>query len=99
MMTKHDIVKYLNTNKASNFAQYHIDQFILFGSYATDLATEKSDIDIAYTTESGYKIGYSDYLNISRQLEKDLQLKVDLVNFSKMNPIVKLKAQKDFLYV
>ena len=49
-MTKSDILNFLDEKKSFLKKQYHVDAIGLFGSYARDEATQKSDIDIVIST-------------------------------------------------
>jgi len=98
-MTKEYLLNYLYAKKELYAKKYHLKRVILFGSYATERATSESDLDLAYELEVGYDIGYADFLSLNDELEADLNLKVDLVNVDKINPLVRLNAEKDFIYV
>ncbi len=60
---------------------------------------KNSDIDIAYILKDGYKLSFDKYLKLEEKLTTSLKAKIDLMNFKKLNPLIKLDAQKDFIYV
>jgi len=78
---------------------FHIANFVLFGSVATNTATKESDIDIAYILEDGKKMSFQHYIELEEELTQSLQHIIDLMNFKKLNPLIKFNAQKDFIYV
>ena len=78
---------------------FSIEKFVLFGSFATGKNHKNSDIDIAYIIKDGSKLNFENYLLLEEELSETFQKKVDLMNFKKINPLVKLNALKDFIYV
>lgn len=94
-MEKKQILEILKNIK-KDFA---IDKFVLFGSYAKGTNTNTSDIDIAYILDKNNKLSFDRYLLLEDRLKKQLKTKIDLMNFNKMNPLIKLDAKKDFIYV
>lgn len=100
-MTKQIILEYLKSKKDELHKKYGIISLGLYGSYARDEATNKSDIDIFYERDSSFKLESGlEFLSIDEQLAKDLEVsKVDFVSLTFMNPIIKYYAKKDFIYV
>ncbi len=100
-MTRNMILDYLKSKKDELHKKYGIISLGLYGSYARDEATNKSDIDIFYERDNDLELESGlEFLNISKQLAQDLQVaKVDFVSLTYMNPIVKYYAKKDFIYV
>ena len=95
MINKQEILKILKEQKLL----FNIDKFILFGSYATDRFTENSDVDIAYIPQENTKLTFERYLELEDRLKQKLKTTIDLMSFDKLNPLVKLHARKDFIYV
>jgi predicted nucleotidyltransferase len=75
--------------------KFNIDKFVLFGSFVK--SDEYNDIDIAYI--SNQKLNFQKYLELEKDLEAKLNTKIDLLNFDKINPLIKLNAKEDFFYV
>jgi len=100
-MTKNIILNYLKSKKEELYKKYGIISLGLYGSYARDEATDKSDIDIFYERDSDFELDSGlEFMNIDKQLADDLDVsKVDFVSLSFMNPIIKHYAKKDFIYV
>ncbi len=71
----------------------------LFGSYATDMATEESDIDIFYQNKEGKQLNFEQILNFEQDLINIFSKKIDLVNLKNINPIIHYTAKKTFIYV
>jgi len=78
---------------------YNVKNFILFGSFATKKQSSKSDVDVAYVEAENSHLDYATYLALEEDLHLQLKRKIDLVNFKKLNPLVKLHAQDSFIYV
>ena len=94
-MNKNEILNILKDKKSD----FNISQFILFGSYAKEVSRQDSDIDIAYILKEGCKISFEKYLKLEEELTQKLHTKVDLMNFKKLNPLIKFDAKEDFIYV
>lgn len=94
-MDKENILKILKSKKEL----YHLKNFILFGSRANETFTSNSDIDLAYIEDEKYKLNFDTYLKLENELETVFKAKVDLINYKKFNPLIKLHAQKEFIYV
>jgi predicted nucleotidyltransferase len=94
-MTKSNIIEVLKTKKTA----YHLKNFILFGSVASQTNTNDSDMDIAYVENEKSRLNFDNYLKLERELTKIFNTKIDLINYKKFNPLIKLHSQKDFIYV
>jgi len=79
----------------------------VFGSYARGNADKFSDVDIAYSVDYSrfdqeFKGGFAKILRIEEikeELQKRLQLKVDLVSLNSNSSRFKKNIQKDIVYV
>lgn len=98
-MTKNEILQYLHMHKAEFSQRYNVEKMALFGSFARNEAQAKSDIDIVYSLKKGAKMSYDKYIELEESLRKSFNANVDLVNEKKLNPLVKIHALKDFIYV
>ena len=98
-MNKDQILTFLLENKEHFLQRYHIDKIALFGSFARGENTSGSDVDIIYTLSDGHKISFDEFIAFENELEKAFLTKIDIVNEKKLNPIVKMKARGDFIYV
>jgi predicted nucleotidyltransferase len=95
-MDKKNILEYLSTHKAEFQKKYQVEKIGLFGSYARDEATEKSDIDIyvdIYPT-------IDNIMGLKRKIENSLNHKVDIITAHKnMRPFLLQTITKDICYV
>jgi len=98
-VTKEYIVDFLTQNKKKFEQKYHISQMAIFGSFAKGLQRENSDIDIVYTLSDGHKLSFERYLELENELASTFGTKIDLINETKLNPLVLFDAKKDFIYV
>ena len=79
--------------------KFNIDSFVLFGSFATGNYHQDSDVDIAYILKENTKLTFDGYLKLEDELKQSLLQSIDLMNFKKLNPLIKFHAKKDFIYV
>jgi len=77
--------------------EYGIEEFAVFGSFAKEMETKDSDIDIAILKSE--KKSLFTLLNAINFLEKQLNRKVDMGDFDSMKTFIKKRIQKDFIYV
>lgn len=94
-MNKNEILKVLKDKKNS----FNINQFVLFGSFANGTNHKGSYIDISYILKDNCKLSFDKYLTLENELTASLKSKIDLMNFKKLNPLIKLNIKKDFIYV
>ncbi len=99
-MTTESLKQLLAENKPKLAKEFGIQQLGIFGSVAEGRAGSDSDIDLFYDLSEG------DFLDLQRleafeeQVKRILRRrKVDLVNLRYMNPIVRYRAEKHFIYV
>jgi uncharacterized protein len=59
----------------------------IFGSYAKNMATDKSDVDIL--VELTYPMSLLDFIGIKQELEDILKKSVDLVEYKAIKPIIR----------
>ncbi len=72
--------------------KYHVKRAGIFGSYARGEQKKKSDVDILIQSPNGIGFGF---IRIGLELEKALDLKVDLLSYKGINPRMKDKILKD----
>lgn len=76
MLTKEEIIKALRENYPYLASEYGVKRIGLFGSYAKDIPTETSDIDIV--AEFGRPIGFR-FAEFAEYLESLLGKRVDVL--------------------
>lgn len=96
-MMKDNIIQLITAHKEEFRRKYGVRKIGLFGSYTRGEAFEGSDIDIVVELEKPdlfYLIG------IKQALEEALGNKVDVIRLrDKMNKSLKLRIQRDAIYV
>lgn len=97
MLKKEDIINFLRDNKKYLLDKYNIEIFALYGSYSRNEATENSDIDLVYQKRGS--VSYKSFFEAEDYLNENLKKKIELVNIEYMNPVIRLTAEKDFIYV
>lgn len=99
MNTKNEIVHFLKSHKQFIQEKYHITKLGLFGSFARDEATEKSDVDILIELPADTP-NIHDVKNALRAyLSEAFGRSVDLAREKYLKPNAKEYILKDTLYV
>ena len=94
------IKKKLGKNKAALAEEFDIRKIGIFGSVAEGRANRSSDIDLFYALDEGAFLTLRQLDDFEDRVKQILQRKeVDLVNLRYMNPIVRYRAEKHFIYV
>ena len=94
-MNKKDILDLLIQNKSKLKNSYGLKSIALFGSFAREEATNKSNIDILVDITPSFQNLY----NLKLELEKLLKNRVDLVTQNSLRSYIKEKIKKDLVYV
>ena len=76
MLTREEIIKVLRSNYPYLISEYGVKRIGLFGSYAKDIPTETSDVDIV--VEFNRPIGFR-FIEFSEYLERLLGKSVDVL--------------------
>jgi predicted nucleotidyltransferase len=96
-VNKKDILNTLRDIKPILQQDYYLTELALFGSYARDEQTEKSDIDIMVVTNGG---SFRDYCNLYYKLEESFpKHTVQMVNKLAIKPPYFERLKNDLLYV
>lgn len=91
-----EIKHLLQSHKAKLVEKYNLKNLAIFGSFAREEATDKSDIDIL--VEFNKPIGL-DFVTLAEELEEILGIKVDLVTPNAIKPKMFDYIKKDLQYV
>jgi len=97
-MTREYILEYLQSHKDELKQKYGVIQIGLFGSYAKDMQTQESDIDLAIEMSKDKK-SLRNFFGLKRELEATFNKKVDLGIESSLKPLVKEYIKKEIIYV
>ncbi len=97
VMTRSEILHILEQYKQDNAKKYGIRSIGIFGSYATGLASDISDVDVVIATQ--YPDPYT-LVHIKEELEALFNRPVDLIRSREnMNPFLKKRIDRDAYYV
>lgn len=100
MSNSETIKSLLSAEKEALFKEFGIRKLGIFGSVASGKAEEGSDIDLFYELGEGGFLDLRQLEAFENSIKKLLRhRKIDLVNLKFMNPIVRYRAEKNFIYV
>ena len=94
-MNKESILAFLQQHKQLLVEKYHVKTIGLFGSYATNHHTDKSDIDILVDMPSSFDL----YYDLKEFLEESFKKSVDLGLKHNVRSLIKEKIDKEIIYV
>lgn len=95
-MTKEYILDFLKTHKQELKNKFALTKIGLFGSYAKDMATQDSDIDIVIQSD---KKDFFLREDLREYLEANLHTSVDIGYLDSIRTYYKNKIEKDIIYV
>ena len=98
-ITQEFILEALRANRDRLGNEFGIARIGLYGSFARNEQTEKSDIDLVYDLEMGRRLSLVDRDRLQRTLKKQIRRKPDLINQRYMNPFTRYTMLKDVIYV
>ena len=93
------ILETLRANLDRLRTEFGIERIGLYGSFARNEQTEKSDIDLVYDLKKGYKLPWAEKERLYRILRRQLHRRMDLVDSRFMNPFIEYTMEKDVIYV
>lgn len=99
MFTKTYILNYLSDNKVFFKTKYNVIKIGIFGSYAREEQTEKSDIDIIVEFEENVENLYDKKFELREYLISKFKTNIDLCREGAIKPIFKSLILKDAIYV
>lgn len=99
MDTKKEIISFLQQNKDQLKKQYHITKIGLFGSFARDEQTDKSDVDLLIELDSDVTNIYDTKEALKSFLSNSFDRSVDLAREKYLKPYAKELILKDTIYV
>jgi uncharacterized protein len=98
MLSSNDIINSLVENKAYLKEHFHCVEIGLFGSFARNEQTDKSDIDILVEFESGTPNLYNVEMELKEYLKKCFSREVDICSKKWIRPIFKPLVLKEAIY-
>lgn len=96
-MDHNQILKTIQENQ-KDILQFDVSKIGLFGSYARNEQTDKSDIDLIVHFLPGKK-SYIKFINLNYYLEHLFKTKVDLLTDKGISPYMQSKIEKETKYV
>lgn len=93
------ILGVLRANRDRLRNEFGIERIGLYGSFARNEQTAKSDIDLIYHLLPDAKLPWAEKERLYRILRRKLHRKMDLVDNQVMNPIIRYYTRKDVIYV
>lgn len=98
MMTSDDIIRFLQANKPYLQKHFFCTEIGLFGSFARNEQTEKSDIDILVEFEPNTPNLFDIEHELKEYLKKHLEREIDICSKKWIKPIFKPIVLKDAIY-
>jgi len=96
MKTREEILAGLAAGKMDLQQRFRVRTLALFGSYARNQQTERSDVDILVDVDPSIGLGF---VSLAEELERRLQERVDLVSSRAVRPNRWLLIKPDLIYV
>ncbi|MGD9655037.1 MAG: nucleotidyltransferase family protein [Sulfuricurvum sp.] len=96
-MNKEYILDFLKTHKQELHTRFGVASIGLFGSYAKNLQTEQSDIDLAVEIQS--ENSFRSFFGLKSYLEAQFGKTIDLGIEHDLKPIVREYVKKEIIYV
>lgn len=97
-MTSNDIIRFLKKNKPYLQKHFHCSEIGLFGSFARNEQTEKSDIDILVEFDPNTPNLFDVELELKEYLRKHFEREIDICSKKWIKPIFKPFVLKDVIY-
>lgn len=99
MTKKEEILAFLSEKKAEFFIEYQLVKLGLFGSFARNEETEKSDIDLIVEFQPNTENLSDKKLKIKEVIEKQFDREVDLCREKYIKPYYKHQILQSAIYV
>jgi predicted nucleotidyltransferase len=96
MKTREEILASLGAAKTELQKRFRVRTLALFGSYARNQQTERSDVDILVEVDPSIGLGF---VTLAEELERRLQERVDLVSSRAVKPNRRRLIEPDLIYV
>jgi predicted nucleotidyltransferase len=96
MKRKQEILSILKQLLPSLKQNFKVKSIGIFGSYAREEQTEKSDIDLLVEFEA--PVGFFKFIELEDYLSEKLGVKVDLVTPDALKPLIKPQIMEEAVY-
>lgn len=98
MLSTEEILLFLKTNKSYLLKRFHCSEIGLFGSFARNEQSEKSDIDILVQFEKDVPDLYNLELELKEYLKNQFNREIDICSKKWIKPIFKPMILKEAIY-
>ena len=98
MKTRNEVIRFLENNKDLLLSEFGVRKIGIFGSFAKDLHSKGSDLDILIKMDPTKK-NIHNFLGLKRFLEKELGIEVDVGFEEALKPVIKDQVAKEVIYV
>jgi predicted nucleotidyltransferase len=99
MNSKNEILDFLQKNKSYIFNTYHVTKIGVFGSFARDEQTSKSDVDLLIELEDGTTNIHDIKESLGNFLSNAFERSVDIAREKYLKSYAKESVLKDAIYV
>lgn len=99
MHTQKQILDFISKNKTLLKKQFHISKIGLFGSYARNEQTDKSDIDLIVDFDENTNNLYDIKIEMKKFFKDNLNVEVDICREKYIKPRFKNRIIKEAIYV
>ncbi len=99
MLKREDILNYLKANKLIYIDKFNISKIGIFGSYARNEQTVKSDIDIIIEMPKGTEDIFEKKQELRKLLKEHFHREIDICRERAIKPLFKEMILKDTIYV
>jgi predicted nucleotidyltransferase len=96
MKTREEVLAGLGAAKRELQERFPLRTMALFGSYARNQQTERSDVDVLVEVDPSIGLGF---VTLAEELERRLQERVDLVSSRAIKANRRQIIQRDLIYV
>lgn len=93
------IIQKLKEIKPELEKDYSVEELGVFGSYARNEQTEKSDLDILVGLRRGHSVGVIKFCGLQNLLSRIFDKKIDLVSKKGIHPAIKNYILSEVIYV
>jgi predicted nucleotidyltransferase len=99
MYKREEILNFLRENKDLLLSKYSLTKIGIFGSYARNEQTEKSDIDFILEYEEGATDLFNKNYDLREYLKSTFKKEVDICSERAIKPMFRPYILKDAIYV
>ena len=99
MLTKSQILTFLESNKSYLLEGFNLSKIGIFGSFAKGLQNENSDLDLIVEFKPGTENLYENKQRMKKFIENKLDIKVDICREKYIKDVFKEKILSDATYI